>query len=204
MFNLFRRNGNDKVIDRLHGEIMAIARQPAFFVDYNVRDRMEERFELLALHGAVAVRRMEALHQPGPAMAQDLTDAIFRHVDIALRETGVGDLAVPKRMKKMAQSYLGRGVAYRAALEAGDSQALAGAIARNIFAEESPARAPGAAPLAAYAEQWACLLEDAPLKAFLEGPVPAVDAARVFRAFNDSNRGAGAEGAPATGQGELE
>lgn len=136
MFRLFRRSSNRALIDRLHGEIMAGARQPVFFLDYGVADTVEGRFELLCLLAATALRRLEALPAPGPEIAQELTDSIFAHFDVALREIGVGDLTVPKKLKKMAQGWLGRGAAYRAALDAGDEATLARAIARNVYGDE--------------------------------------------------------------------
>ncbi|MFN3892507.1 MAG: ubiquinol-cytochrome C chaperone family protein [Beijerinckiaceae bacterium] len=127
------------MIDRLHGEIMAGARAPVFFTEYGVADTVEGRFELLCLVATTALRRIEKLPAPGPEIAQDLTDAIFAHFDVALREIGVGDISVPKKMKKMAQGWLGRGASYRAALEAGDEAELAGALARNVHGDSGRA-----------------------------------------------------------------
>jgi cytochrome b pre-mRNA-processing protein 3 len=136
VFSFFRRSSNKAVIDRLHGEIMAGARQPEFFLSYGVADTVEGRFELLCLLATTALRRIEALPAPGPEIAQALTDSIFAHFDVALREIGVGDITVPKRMKKMAQGWLGRSAAYRGALDAGDEAVLGRAIARNVYGDE--------------------------------------------------------------------
>jgi cytochrome b pre-mRNA-processing protein 3 len=136
LFRLFRRSSNKALIDRLHGEIMAGARQPAFFLEYGAADTVEGRFEILCLVATTALRRIEMRPAPGPEIAQELTDAIFAHFDVALREIGVGDLTVPKRMKKMAQGWLGRSAVYRAAIESGDEAALARAIARNVYGDE--------------------------------------------------------------------
>ena len=69
-------------------------------------------------------------------------------MDRSLRELGIGDLGVPKRMKKMAEGFYGRAAAYGAALVANDQRGLAEAIARNVFQGTQTA---WAAPLAAYA-----------------------------------------------------
>jgi len=138
VFGLFRRRSpNRPLIERLHGEIMAGARQPLFYVEYGVADTVEGRFELLCLLASTALRRIESLPAPAPEIAQEVTDAVFAHFDVALREIGVGDLTVPKKMKKMAQGWLGRGVAYREALAAGDEAALARAVARNVYGDEA-------------------------------------------------------------------
>ena len=131
---LFRSSANRPVIDAIHGGIVAAARQPALFADYGVPDTVSGRFELLALHASLVLRALGAKPRPGPEMAQDLADAVFRHLDRALREMGVGDLTVPKRIKTLAGDFIGRGAAYGAALQAGDDSALAAALRRNVFA----------------------------------------------------------------------
>jgi cytochrome b pre-mRNA-processing protein 3 len=75
----------------------------------------------------------------GPAAAQDLIDTVFRHLDPAMRELGVGDMAVPKRMKKLAEAFLGRSVAYDSALQQSGDRQLAEALSRNVYAGARPA-----------------------------------------------------------------
>jgi cytochrome b pre-mRNA-processing protein 3 len=132
MFNLFRRSANRALIDRLSGEIVAAARRPALFTEYGVEDSVNGRFEALTLLAALILRRLNRLPPPGPEMAQDLTDAIFRSFDAALRESGVGDLSVPRQMKTLAAAFLGRAAAYNHALN-GDAQALSAALLRNVY-----------------------------------------------------------------------
>jgi cytochrome b pre-mRNA-processing protein 3 len=151
LFSLFRRSSNKALIDRLHGEIMAGARQPEFFLRYGVADTVEGRFELLCLLATVALRRIELLPAPGPEIAQELTDSVFTHFDVALREIGVGDLTVPKKIKKMAQGWLGRGAAYRQAIAEHNEPALSLAIARNVFGDADKAADPAATRLTRYA-----------------------------------------------------
>jgi cytochrome b pre-mRNA-processing protein 3 len=80
-------------------------------------------------------------HLPAPAddVAKDLTDAFFGDLDASLREMGVGDVTVPKRMKKLAEAFYGRAQAYDTPLEAGDEAALAAALGRNVHGSEAPA-----------------------------------------------------------------
>lgn len=179
LFRLFRRPSNRAVIDRLHGEIMAGARQPVFFLDYGVADTVEGRFELLCLLATTALRRIEKLPPPGPEIAQELTDAVFAHFDVALREIGVGDLTVPKKLKKMAQGWLGRGAAYRAALEACDEVALAKVIARNVYGDE---RREGDAParrLARYGLAQERAFAGLAIEDVIRGPMKFVDPTHV-------------------------
>jgi cytochrome b pre-mRNA-processing protein 3 len=69
----------------------------------------------------------------GREAAQDITDEFFRDVEHSLRELGIGDQGVPRRMKKLARMFYGRAMAYGAALDAGDVAALADALARNVW-----------------------------------------------------------------------
>ena len=116
LFGWFRAAANRKTIGRLNDEVVAAVRRPAFY-ESGVPDTFNGRFEVLVLHTTLVVRRMRSLEAPGSAVAQDLIDAVFRNLDPAMRELGVGDMAVPKRMKKLAEAFLGRSIAYDAALQ---------------------------------------------------------------------------------------
>ncbi|MFZ9502470.1 MAG: ubiquinol-cytochrome C chaperone family protein [Beijerinckiaceae bacterium] len=179
ILSLFRRSPNQPLIDRLHGEIMAAARQPVLFTDYGAADTVAGRFEVLCLAAAVAVGRIGALPEPGPAIAQDVTDALFRHLDVALREIGVGDVSVPKKMKTLAQGYLGRVAAYAGPLEAGDAEALAAAIARNVFGDAGRAQDAQAQRMARYALSWRAELAGLTVERLLAEPLPQRDARAV-------------------------
>jgi cytochrome b pre-mRNA-processing protein 3 len=163
---LFGPSSNRLVIDRLHGEIVAAARNPLLFTDFGIEDAFEGRFESVVLHASLVLRRLRALPPPAPDVAQDLADALFRHFEVALREMGVGDGAVPKTMKGLAEAFLGRGLAYDEALH-GNPSDLASALKRNVYAGRKEA-----GPLAAYVKAVDAALAAAPLEAFIKGPVP--------------------------------
>jgi cytochrome b pre-mRNA-processing protein 3 len=165
MFNLFRGAANRKVIDRIHSEIVAAARNPILFTDYGVEDTLDGRFELVVLHAALVVHRLQALPQPGPDVAQDLANALFRHFDVALREMGVGDTTVPKKMKTMAEAFLGRAMAYFDAIEK-DRPVLAAALSRNIYAGKNDG-----VKLARYVQELNERLATIPLDELLNGPI---------------------------------
>jgi cytochrome b pre-mRNA-processing protein 3 len=172
IFAMFRRSGNDRVIERLHGDIVAAVRQPSFYADYSVDDTFEGRFELLALFSTLLVRRLALLPAPAPEVAQELTDRIFSELDAAMREMGVGDLAVPKRIKKFAAAFLGRRKAYDEALSAGSQDRLAGALARNVFGLESEEGAQKAARLVRYVLAAEAALALQPLETLAAGSAP--------------------------------
>ena len=180
MFGLFRAAANRRLIDRLHGEIVAAARQPALYARLGAPDTFEGRFELLALHAGAVLRRLEALGKAGdPAaadLARDLADAIFLRLDHTLREQGVGDLAVPKRMKKFAEAFYGRLAACEKAMAEEGDEALRLVVARNVLADEAATEAAG--PLAAYLRRLWSAMDGLSFAALTEGSIafPPVEA----------------------------
>jgi cytochrome b pre-mRNA-processing protein 3 len=167
IFRLFRKNPHEELVARIHDKIVAQSRLPAFFLPpYGVADTFEGRFELLTLNAGVVLRRLNVPPEPGPEIAQALANAIFTRFDDALREIGVSDVGVPKKMKKLAGAFMGRGAAYAQAMEQGET-ALAAALARNILAG-----AGDGAAFARYAIEAQKQLAATPLDAFLRGEAP--------------------------------
>jgi len=119
----------------------------AFYADYRVPDTVEGRFDLIVLHLVLLLNRLGRRADAGRGLGQELFDAFCRDLDANLREMGVGDLAVPKRMQAFAEAFYGRQAAYLAALEAADERVFEKALARNIF---PPGDDAGAAQLARY------------------------------------------------------
>lgn len=150
IFPLFRRTRPD-TISTLYGMIVAQARLPTFYRDYAVADTVNGRFDLIVLHLALVLDRLM-----GDAALQSLGQGIFdrfcQDMDHNLREMGVGDLKVPKEMRRMGEAFYGRAQAYRAAWVAADTGALAEALERNIYGG-APAAAAAAQRLAAYTRE---------------------------------------------------
>ena len=173
VFGLFRRSANQQLIDRISGEIVAAARDPVLFTDYGIEDSLEGRFEAVTLHAVLVLRRLNRMDPPAPEIAQDLTDALFRSFEIALREMGVGDISVPKQMRTIAGAFLGRAAAYDLALRGG-APALKAALARNVYdGRKNPDR------LARYVDAANEALVKVSLDAFTLGPVPFPEPATV-------------------------
>ena len=169
IFGLFRGRSNARLIERLHGEVIAAARDPVLFTDYGIADDLDGRFESIALPAALVLRRLQHLPSPGPDIAQDLADAVFRHFDIGLREMGISDTGVPRRMRDLAEAFLGRANAYNQALAQPEEtrlQELAATLSRNVFAGRQDG-----ARLARYAGCLDAALQQMPLAQFLEGPI---------------------------------
>jgi hypothetical protein len=120
-------------IDDLYGAIVAQSRSAAFYTGYGVPDSLEGRFDLLVLHLVLLLARLDRAGPPERDVGQKLFDLFCHDLDANLREMGVGDLAVPKRMRQFGEAFYGRQAAYLAALEAPDGRELEKALARNIF-----------------------------------------------------------------------
>jgi cytochrome b pre-mRNA-processing protein 3 len=129
ILGLFRNDPRAPLVDALHRRVAAAARAPALYARLGVPDTVEGRFECLALHLVLVLRRLRRLPPPARDVAQDLVDAFFRHLDASLREMGVGDMRVPKRMKRLAQAFYGRAGSYDAALDSADPARVAAALA---------------------------------------------------------------------------
>lgn len=119
-----------------HGLYRAVvdhARTPAFFRDLGVPDTPEGRFEMIALHVALVVRRLRREGARGQALGQELFDLMFADMDTSLRELGVGDLSVGKYVKRLARNFYARLAALDESLASGDLARLRGMIERNVF-----------------------------------------------------------------------
>ena len=136
------------IAHRLYGVIVTQARSPVFYRDFGVADAIDGRFDMIVLHAFLLLEKLRACGAPGAALSQEVVDLFFLDMDRSLREMGVGDLAVPRRIKTMAQSFLGRSTAYREAAAGGDRAALADALGRNLFPDSE--NAPAALVLADY------------------------------------------------------
>ena len=138
ILNLLRRNPSKATIQALYGVIVAQARLPSFYVRYGVPDTVDGRFELIVLHLFLVTSRTAGEAAPLGGFGPALFDRFCVDLDHNLREMGVGDLTVPRRMKGYAEAYYGRSEAYRRALAANDRAALSAALARNVFARGEP------------------------------------------------------------------
>ena len=129
--------------------IVAQARSTAFYSSYGVPDTVQGRFDLIVLHLVLFLAGLGADDATRRGIGQQLFDVFCSDLDDNLREMGVGDLAVPKRMRRFAEAFYGRQAAYLAALAAADEQELEKALTRNIF--QGSDIDPGAVRLARYA-----------------------------------------------------
>ncbi len=162
------RRASRAVIEQILGEIVAAARRPALYQALDAPDRIDGRFELLTLHAGLVLRRFAALGGLADSMAQDLVNSVF-HFDDTMREMGLSDIAVSKRLKAMGSAFYGRNTVYAAALDEGSAARLAEALARNVYGATDPNAAPGAVALAYYVASLDAALAAIPMAAFATG-----------------------------------
>jgi cytochrome b pre-mRNA-processing protein 3 len=165
VFGLFRRR-SDETAATLYHQVVGQARQPVFYIDFSVADTVEGRFELIVLHCGLLVARLgrdPATRETGAQLAE----TFFADMDRTLREMGIGDVSVPKKMRKIADAFYGRLTAYE---QAAGSPALVEAVARNVY---DGAPAPGAAEaLASYIEAAIAALAAADAAVLRAGSIP--------------------------------
>lgn len=128
MLSLFRKKANPAV-SLLHESIVEASRHDSFYTRLGVPDTLDGRFGLLAVHAFLVLRRLRG---SADGLAQEVFDSIFAQLDLNLRELGVGDLGVGKRIRVMAEALYGSMAAYEAALK-GDDEAMYRALANNLF-----------------------------------------------------------------------
>jgi cytochrome b pre-mRNA-processing protein 3 len=134
---LFRRmffsDGHDRTARQVYELIMAKARQRALYEHLYVADTVEGRFDMLVLFAVLLMRRLSTGPHAARHLGQAIFDHLFRDMDRALRQQGVGDLSVGKRVRRLAEIFYGRAAAYRAALADGSEEELRCALERNVY-----------------------------------------------------------------------
>ncbi len=168
LFNWFAKKPSPALVAGLYGAIVAQARQPVFYRDWQVADTVEGRYEMLCLHVFLIVHRLKGETGEAKAVSEALMRHFFSDMDGKLREIGTGDLAVPKKIKSMAEAFYGRIAAYDTALALEDNGFLADALKRNVFAQAQA----DAAPLCTYMRDAAALLAATPVGRILAADLP--------------------------------
>lgn len=166
--NLLKTFRRERFGDSLYEIAVRQARDPGFYTTLGVADRIDARFELYTLHVLLLTMRLkdEGTERGGDA-GQQLFDTYVSALDHTLRELGVGDISVGKKMRKLGESLYGRMTAYEQPLRDGDAETLTAALSRNVLESEAPA---DGAALAAYVLSSRARLAAQPFDDVLKAP----------------------------------
>lgn len=145
------QDGPRRQAHELYVQIAEAARRPAFYEVMGAPDTVEGRYDLLSLHVILVLRRLKAERERTAKFAQLVFDVMFRDVDDSLREMGVGDLRVGKKVRGYAEAFFGRAMAYEKALNGEDD--LGDALARNIYGSDDASVASGLATYVSAADR---------------------------------------------------
>jgi cytochrome b pre-mRNA-processing protein 3 len=179
LFGLTRHLKQERAGFALYAAAVAAARAPYFYAVLGVPDTLDGRFELVGIYAFLVIRRLRAADdKQANLVAQAVFDAMFSDMDINLREIGVGDMVIGKRVRAMWEAFHGRSNAYETALGSDDPGALESALARNVW---RGAAEPDAARLARIVRAQDAALRAQPVEPLVAGSVvflEAVDAAQ--------------------------
>ncbi len=171
---IFGRSAHESEAYAIYGTLVSQARSPALYLHAGVPDTLEGRFEMVVLHAFLVLRRLKAAAgaetAPAKALGQKIFDILFDDMDQTLREIGIGDLSVGKKIKGLASAFYGRVAAYDGGLDAAEPAVLEEALKRNVFAEMEPSAAEVNA-LADYVRRGDKVLEELPIGELLKGRV---------------------------------
>ncbi|MEE2691905.1 MAG: ubiquinol-cytochrome C chaperone family protein [Pseudomonadota bacterium] len=175
ILSLLRKDPVQEAATALFTAAVDQARAPLFYEKFGVADTAEGRFEMLAMHVYLVLRRLKDASEPAERLSQRVLDAFFANLDASLREMGVGDLSVGKKIRALAESFYGRISAYEAAMKpSADVSALEAAVSRNVYEH---AASPFAPALARYFRAAAAYLGAQPVSRIANGVVRFPDAA---------------------------
>lgn len=142
MFDWLKNRAKDKSkAQKLYGAVVTLARTPSFYSQFGVPDTPEGRFEVVALMLFMVLERLKSGSGPD-GLLRGTIEAFVTDMDDCMREMGVGDLVVPKRVKRAAAAFYERAGAYRAPLALKDEGKLTTELTRYALARSAE---PGAA-----------------------------------------------------------
>lgn len=123
----------DAAAEGVYAAVVGRARTPAYYRDFGAPDTVEGRFDMIVLYLAVVVHRLAGEGEAGRELQQALGERFFADMDRSLRELGVSDLGMARRMRHMVEGFYGRLAAYAPAIADRDGRRLAEAIQRNVL-----------------------------------------------------------------------
>lgn len=137
---LGRKDAAHTDADRIYGLMMKQARQPEFYGADKVPDNYDGRIDLLTLHLGLVIRALNTHGEQGKRLAQALYEVMRDDWDIALREEGMSDTGVMKRIKPMIRLFYTRIKVYTEGVDAGSIEvALMSGMLKDTDGHYAPA-----------------------------------------------------------------
>jgi cytochrome b pre-mRNA-processing protein 3 len=173
ILSIFRQK-RPPIAEKLHASLVEASRKPVFYASLGVPDTVEGRFEMISLHMFLYMNRVRTTQNPAlRELTQEVLDWGFLEFDRAIRDLGVSDTRVPKKMKKLAAHFYGRVQALEPLLSANDVGGLSATLGRIVYSDET---APGAIRLAQYTlsarDHLETLAEESLLQGVISFPEP--------------------------------
>ncbi len=139
------RSRTGKTATALYGSIVTQARDRTLYARDGVPDTMEGRFGVIVVHMFLVLERIRQEGSKGADLARALLETFVTDMDDSMREIGIGDMGVPRRVKKAAAALHEQIEVYRAAMAATSDVALEAAIERYILFNSGTGDAPAIA-----------------------------------------------------------
>ncbi|MBL4619009.1 MAG: hypothetical protein JKX88_02780 [Marinicaulis sp.] len=160
ILSFFRKDAALEAGEALYAAAVEQARSAPLYADFGVPDTVEGRFEMIVIHVYLILRCLREDTPRAKKTGQKLFDAMFQNMDDSLRELGVGDLSVGRKIRTMAENFYGRIKAYEETLTSkAAEQDLAKSLGRNVYGDED---AKGSSDLAKYVTKTAAFIEAQP------------------------------------------
>ncbi len=168
IFGLFSKNRATDAVYAVYSAIVAQSRQPQFYAEWGVPDTVTGRFDMICLHMALLFRRLRSEDRQVRDFSQAVFDLFFKDMDRSLREMGVTDLGVPKKIQKMGNIFYGLLTNLNEAMDRKDVAEVEAVLARNLFDEGATHSVPD---LARYVFAEAGKLEEQSLETIVAGRI---------------------------------
>ena len=136
LLDFFKTRDKNAPVHEAYLSIVKQARRPELYTSAGAPDNFDGRFDMMALHVHFILRRLRALGMGRSEVGQALFDQFFKDMDQAMREAGVGDMGVGKKVQKMVEAFYGRATAYDEVLDAGEGDMASGIydiLSRNLY-----------------------------------------------------------------------
>lgn len=134
MFWKSKKKDDNLIAVKLYDRCVIMARQPEYYIDFTIQDKIFGRFEVLALHLFLLLRRLkEDNSKLAQEISQELCDLFVADMDHSLRNARLSERKIDKNFKRFVEGFYGRLVAYDTGLDDGS---LTDAILRNVYQED--------------------------------------------------------------------